>query len=98
VSVEESERYFQSRPLKSRIGALASAQSRPIADREQLEEQFRQAEEKYGEHPPRPENWGGYRLQPDYMEFWQGRRSRLHDRIVYRKNEAGLWVRERLQP
>jgi pyridoxamine 5'-phosphate oxidase len=98
VSAEESERYFQSRPLKSRIGALASAQSRPIADRAQLEEQFRQAEEKFGEHPPRPENWGGYRLQPDYVEFWQGRRSRLHDRIAYRKNEAGLWVRERLQP
>ncbi|HWT71460.1 MAG TPA: pyridoxamine 5'-phosphate oxidase [Oxalicibacterium sp.] len=98
VTAEESERYFQSRPLKSRIGALASAQSQPIADRALLEQQFHQAEEKYGEHPPRPEHWGGYRLQPDYVEFWQGRRSRMHDRIAYRKNEAGVWVRQRLQP
>jgi pyridoxamine 5'-phosphate oxidase len=98
VTAEESERYFQSRPLKSRLGALASAQSRPIADRALLEEQFRIVEEQYGEQPPRPENWGGYRLQPDYMEFWQGRRSRLHDRMVYRKNEVGVWMRQRLQP
>jgi len=98
VSAEESERYFQSRPLKSRLGALASAQSRPIADRAALEEQYRRMEEQYGELPPRPRNWGGYRLQPDYVEFWQGRRSRLHDRIAYRLDAQGNWRRERLQP
>jgi len=98
VSAEESDLYFQSRPLKSRLGALASAQSHPITDRALLEAQFREVEEKYGEQPPRPENWGGYRLKPDYFEFWQGRRSRLHDRIAYLKNGAGLWVRQRLQP
>lgn len=98
VSVEESERYFQSRPVGSRLGAIASAQSRPIIDRAALEAQYRAAEEKYGELPPRPANWGGYRLKPDYVEFWQGRRSRMHDRVVYRLQPDGSWIRERLQP
>ncbi len=98
VSAEESEQYFQSRPLKSRIGAIASAQSRPIAARAELEAQYASAEARYGDRPPRPENWGGYRLKPDCIEFWQGRRSRLHDRIVYTLGKDGNWSRTRLQP
>jgi len=98
VPADESERYFQSRPVKSRLGAIASLQSQPVTDRSVLEEQFAQAEAQYGEHPPRPTHWGGYRLKPDTIEFWQGRRSRLHDRIVYRLNDAGQWIKQRLQP
>jgi pyridoxamine 5'-phosphate oxidase len=98
VSQEESETYFHSRPLQSRLGAIASAQSQPIADRQALEERFRQANEQYGDQPPRPEHWGGYRLIPDRIEFWQGRPSRLHDRILYTKQPNGGWQRQRLQP
>lgn len=98
VSAEESEAYFHSRPLQSRLGALASAQSQPIADRQALEERFKQANEQYGDQPPRPEHWGGYRLIPDRIEFWQGRPSRLHDRILYTKQQNGGWQRQRLQP
>jgi pyridoxamine 5'-phosphate oxidase len=98
IPAAESERYFQSRPLGSRVGAIASAQSRPIADRHLLEQQYARAEQQYGEHPPRPAHWGGYRLMPDYMEFWQGRPSRLHDRIAYRLQADGSWQRQRLQP
>lgn len=98
ISAAESESYFQSRPLKSRLGAVASAQSRPIAHRALLDAKFSEAEEQYGEQPPRPEQWGGYRLVPDRMEFWQGRSSRLHDRILYTLHADGLWQRERLQP
>ncbi len=98
VAGEESDAYFNIRPVKSRIGAHASAQSRPIASREQLEQQFEEASAKFGDSPPRPAHWGGYRLSPDWMEFWQGRRSRLHDRIVYTRTADGHWTRERLQP
>lgn len=98
VSPEESDTYFHSRPLLSRIGANASAQSQPIPDRDALEMQFKQASEKFGEQPPRPAHWGGYRLVPDYIEFWQGRPSRLHDRIVYKREQQGGWQRQRLQP
>ncbi|TFW10607.1 pyridoxamine 5'-phosphate oxidase [Oxalobacteraceae bacterium OM1] len=98
ISAAESDAYFHSRPLPSRIGALASQQSRSVADRTVLEAQVAAAEEQYGDHPPRPEHWGGYRLVPDYLEFWQGRPSRLHDRIVYRLQPDGSWQRERLQP
>ncbi len=98
VDVADSEAYFNIRPIKSRLGAIASAQSRPIESREQLEQQFAEAEAKYGEHPPRPSHWGGYRLIPEWIEFWQGRRSLLHDRIVYTRQPYGLWSLQRLQP
>lgn len=98
VSAEESEQYFQSRPIKSRLSAIASAQSTLIADRTALEAQYAKAEAQYGEQTPRPKHWGGYRLIPDYIEFWQGRRSRLHDRIAYTLEIDGKWTRQRLQP
>jgi len=96
----ESDAYFHSRPATSRIGAWSSPQSRVITDRTALEavvEQFRAA------HPdestiPRPEHWGGYRLVPEQIEFWQGRPSRLHDRLRFRRAESGPWVLERLAP
>lgn len=98
VSDAESDLYFQSRPLKSRLSAIASSQSSTIANRSDLEAQYARAEAQYGDHPPRPDHWGGYRLKPDCIEFWQGRRSRLHDRIVYTLGANGKWERVRLQP
>ena len=98
VDAEESESYFHTRPLKSRLAALASAQSVPIASRAALEENYEAVAAQYGEQPPRPEQWGGYRLVPEYIEFWQGRRSRFHDRIVYERQPDGSWARHRLQP
>ena len=98
VDAADSEAYFKIRPVKSRLGAIASAQSRPIESRELLEKQFEHAEAQYGDNPPRPAHWGGYRLVPEWMEFWQGRRSRLHDRIVYTREADGSWSRQRLQP
>jgi pyridoxamine 5'-phosphate oxidase len=97
VSAEESDAYFHSRPLGSRIGAWASRQSDVIANREVLEAATAHYEEAFGSTPPRPAEWGGYRLMPDTWQFWQGRRSRLHDRLNYRLVQ-GLWVRERLAP
>jgi len=97
VSAEESEAYYRSRPLDSRIAAWASPQSEVIADRKALEKRVEEFNQKYGENPPLPPNWGGLRLVPERWEFWQGRKNRLHDRIVYRR-EKGNWVRERLAP
>ena len=94
----QSDAYFESRPLQSRLGALASAQSEPIASRDALEQRFADAEAAHGDQPVRPAHWGGYRLIPDRMEFWQGRPSRLHDRILYTREPGGAWRRERLQP
>lgn len=98
ITETESDTYFQSRPLHSRLSAIVSAQSQPVASREILEARYEQVKQQYGDHPPRPEHWGGYRLSPDTMEFWQGRRSRLHDRILYTLDANAYWQRQRLQP
>ena len=98
TSAEESDKYFHSRPLKSRLAAIASAQSAPIANRAALEQNYDAVAAQYGDSPPRPDNWGGFRLVPQRIEFWQGRRSRFHDRIVYTLQADGSWTRQRLQP
>jgi pyridoxamine 5'-phosphate oxidase len=98
VSHEESDAYFQVRPLGSRLGAWASPQSRVIADREALEALLKATEARFSDtQPDCPDHWGGYRLVPDRIEFWQGRPSRLHDRLNYRLVD-GQWTRERLAP
>lgn len=91
----EADDYYASRPALSRLSAWASPQSRVVPSRQWLEERFVQAKQRYGEDPPRPLYWGGYRLAPDALEFWQGRENRLHDRVRYRL-EAGAWHIERL--
>jgi len=101
VSRDESEAYFAQRPRESRLGAWASRQSAPIAGRAELEERLAAARERFGDGDvPCPEHWGGYRLVPDVMEFWQGRPSRLHDRLRYTRITAGAqsWRVERLSP
>ena len=97
VSAEDSDAYYATRPLDSRIGAWASPQSQVIADRAVLVAAAAKYGAKFLLHPPRPPHWGGYRLKPDSWQFWQGRKSRLHDRLRYRL-EKGTWVRERLAP
>ena len=99
VTREESESYFATRPLGSRIGAWASVQSSVIPDRALLEQRVAEASVRFGEGDvPAPPHWGGYRVRPDAIEFWQGRESRLHDRIRYRRKSASEWVIERLSP
>jgi len=99
ASPAESDQYYESRPLGSRIGAWASEQSQAIESRTVLEAREKEISAKYGEHPPRPPHWGGYRLIPDAIEFWQGRPSRLHDRLLYtRAVEGGDWQIARLSP
>ena len=97
VDDAESDAYFASRPLDSRIGAWASPQSEVIASRGVLVANAAKVAAKFVLQPPRPPHWGGFRLQPDSWEFWQGRKSRLHDRLRYRL-DAGAWVRDRLAP
>ena len=103
VSEGESDAYYGSRPRGSRLGAWASAQSCPARDREALERRLRELEAEYeGREVPRPPFWGGYRVVPKEIEFWQGRENRLHDRLLYRPQngggDAGSWKMERLQP
>jgi pyridoxamine 5'-phosphate oxidase len=99
IPAEESDAYFAGRPRGSQLGAWTSEQSRPIKGRGALEKRLRELEAEYeGREVPRPPFWGGYRVEPETMEFWQGRENRLHDRLVYRRSEDGGWRRERLQP
>jgi pyridoxamine 5'-phosphate oxidase len=100
VAQEVSEEYFESRPRGSQIGALASPQSRVIPDRQVLEEKMEQLSEHYrgGKSIARPAHWGGYCVIPSAVEFWQGRPSRLHDRILYTPDPKGGWLKQRLAP
>ena len=99
VSAADSDAYFSTRPRDSRIGAWASDQSQPIASREELEAKVTQFTEKFDgvDEVPRPEKWGGFLIRPQSIEFWAGRRSRLHDRIRFTRSD-GAWASERLQP
>ena len=97
IAAGESDAYFQSRPRGHRLGAWVSAQSRPISGRDELEAKMGELEARFPEDVPRPPYWGGYRVQPERFEFWEGRPNRLHDRLVYRR-DGKLWVVERLAP
>ena len=97
VTAQESETYFDSRPLGSRLAAIASPQSETVANRGVLETRFAEVEAQFAERPPRPPHWGGYRLIPDVIEFWQGRPNRLHDRVLYTR-KGRSWTISRLAP
>jgi len=99
TSAADSDAYFAGRPRGSQLGAWASDQSAVIPDRTALEARLAEAERRHAEGPvPRPPHWGGYRVVPDAIEFWEGRENRLHDRVRYRRGEAGGWIVERLAP
>lgn len=99
VTAEQSDSYYQSRPLGNRIGAWASRQSEQMDSRQTLIDRVAEAEQKFGENPPRPDHWGGFRLRPITIEFWQEGAHRLHDRLVYTKTKDGTgWTTTRLYP
>ncbi len=101
VSARDSDEYFVTRPLGARLSAWASNQSERVASREVLEKAMEEARRRHGNNPPRPPHWGGYRLLPRAIEFWQGRADRLHDRLLYtrrKQGEASSWSIERLAP
>lgn len=99
IASAESEAYFRSRPRESRLGALASRQSQIVASRQILDQRFQQLEAQYPDDTiPMPNHWGGYRVQPEMLEFWQGRHGRMHDRLRYRRLAEGHWLLERLEP
>jgi pyridoxamine 5'-phosphate oxidase len=98
TSERESDDYYASRPLGSRLAALASSQSEIVADRQALERSYAEVEQRHGAQPPRPAEWGGYRVVPHAIEFWQGRPNRLHDRLLYRKSTGARWDIVRLAP
>src|SRR5574341_1324702 len=98
VSEAESDEYFHSRPLGSKLGAWASDQSQPVQNRAELEECFDEFSAKFGDSVPRPPHWGGYRVKPQVIEFWQGRENRLHDRLRYTRQSDDSWIIEHLAP
>lgn len=99
VSSQESDEYFHSRPINSQLGAWVSNQSQEVACREVLEQRLAELQAKYAQQTiPRPAHWGGYRVIPSEIEFWQGRPSRLHDRLLYRRQNDGSWLIKRLSP
>ena len=99
LAAEESDAYFDSRPRQSQIGAWASDQSSKLENRQELLDKLDTLKVKFeGRKVPRPDHWGGYLIKPEKVEFWQGRESRLHDRILYTQNNAGDWVKQRLSP
>ena len=97
VSPQDSDTYFSSRPVGARLSARASAQSEVVSGRSFLESETEKIKTQYGENPPRPSHWGGYRVVPSRVEFWQGRENRLHDRLLYTRNDSS-WKIERLAP
>jgi pyridoxamine 5'-phosphate oxidase len=97
VTAADSDAYFATRPLGARLSAWASAQSATVATRKILEDSMEKARRQHGDQPPRPANWGGYRVVPQAIEFWQGRADRLHDRLRYRR-KGDIWTIERLSP
>ena len=97
VTAGDSDAYFATRPLGARLSAWASAQCGPVRSREVLETAMAEARSRYADNPPRPPHWGGYRVQPQAIEFWQGRADRLHDRLLYRRS-GNTWTIERLAP